>query len=124
MARKPPSFEPVNVRTSAFTGAEPATRQSAAQRGYGSKWRMIRAAFLKAHPQCECGEKATEADHRVPVREGGSNAWSNLCAMCKRCHSRKTAARDGGFGNPKKSLGVRGQDRVRCQLPISTKLIF
>ncbi|WIH86292.1 HNH endonuclease [Brachyspira pilosicoli] len=27
---------------------------------------------------------------------------SNLQALCKRCHSRKTAKEDGAFGNKKK----------------------
>ena len=27
-------------------------------------------------------------------------AWGNLKAMTKPCHDAKTAARDGGFGNP------------------------
>jgi 5-methylcytosine-specific restriction protein A len=27
-------------------------------------------------------------------------SWDNLQAMSKACHDRKTAAVDGGFGNP------------------------
>ncbi|HEY1442346.1 MAG TPA: hypothetical protein VGF65_16340 [Mycobacterium sp.] len=27
-------------------------------------------------------------------------SWDNLQAMTKQCHDRKTAAHDGGFGNP------------------------
>lgn len=124
MVHKPPSFAPQSANAQSFEQPPNGNRPSAAKRGYGSKWRLIRAAFLKAHPVCDCGAKATEADHAVPLREGGSNAWSNLRPKCKPCHSRKTATLDGGFGNSKKSLAVRALDRVGSQLPVSTKLIF
>jgi len=75
-------------------------RPSPSARGYDEKWRRIRAQFLKAHPHCcECGAPATEADHVVPLAQGGTNKWDNLQPMCKSCHSRKTARHDGGFGN-------------------------
>lgn len=75
-------------------------RPSAARRGYDATWRRIRSAFLKQNPNCMiCGEKATEVDHIVPLRNGGTNAWSNLRGMCKSCHSRHTAKFGGGFGN-------------------------
>ena len=49
-----------------------------------------------------CGRPATVVDHRTP--HNGDEAllydWDNLQAMTKACHDRKTAARDGGFGNP------------------------
>lgn len=47
---------------------------SSAERGYGSKWRKRRAAFLKEHPLCEeCLKrgllvKATDVDHIIPHR--------------------------------------------------------
>lgn len=71
-------------------------RGSACARGYDSKWRIIRAAYLKAHPRCvECREPTTDVDHI----DGDSrhNAWRNLRALCHSCHSRRTA-RDQGFG--------------------------
>jgi 5-methylcytosine-specific restriction protein A len=123
MTKRPPIFEPKRIAAPAFERAEDA-RPSAAKRGYDSKWRVIRAAFLKAHPVCECGAPATEADHRRPLRDGGTHAWANLRPMCKPCHSRKTTARDGGFGNSKKSLDVGGVDRVGDQTSASAKLVF
>ena len=124
MVRKPPSFAPQRAQAARFETVGEAKRPSSAKRGYDRKWRLIRASFLKAHPLCACGARAVEADHLIPLRQGGTHAWSNLRPLCKPCHSRKTATQDGGFGNPKKSLAVGGVDRDRGQLPISTKLIF
>jgi len=74
-------------------------RPSAAARGYDRKWRMNRARFLKAHPTCVvCGKPATDVDHIIPRREGGTDQWHNLQALCHECHSSKTARLDGGFG--------------------------
>lgn len=75
-------------------------RGSSTQQGYGQNWRRMRAAFLAANPWCgECGAPSTEADHKTPRSQGGSDDWDNLQAMCKSCHSRKTATKDGGWGN-------------------------
>ena len=72
------------------TGAD--TRPSAARRGYGYQWSKLRAAFLSKNPACEfCGAPATDVDHIVPKRWGGTNDESNLQALCHSCHSRKTA---------------------------------
>ena len=49
-------------------------RPSAARRGYGSRWRRARAAFLALHPLCaSCRAQgrvvpATVVDHVVPHR--------------------------------------------------------
>jgi 5-methylcytosine-specific restriction protein A len=77
-------------------------RPSAARRGYGREWQQIRAAHLAAHPVCEesgCRRLAEEVHHIVPLRKGGTNDASNLMALCKHCHSRRTCREDGGFGN-------------------------
>lgn len=72
-------------------------RPSAARRGYGWKWAKLRRSFLTRHPLCvDCTrrdivEPATEVDHIRPLRDGGTNDWSNLQPLCKSCHSRKTA---------------------------------
>jgi len=61
--------------------------------------------FLRAHPLCadpfgvhaERGElvAATEVDHIVSRKRGGADDESNLQALCKSCHSRKTALESG-----------------------------
>ena len=54
---------------------------SSAERGYGSKWRKRRAAFLKEHPLCEeCLKrgllvKATDVDHIIPHRGNQKLMW-------------------------------------------------
>jgi 5-methylcytosine-specific restriction endonuclease McrA len=37
-------------------------------------------------------------DHIVPLARGGTNDAMNLQTLCGRCHSTKTATRDGGYG--------------------------
>jgi len=59
---------------------------------YQSKaWRNTRNAFIAANPKCiECGQKATVADHKVRVNDGGAELdWSNLQPMCAKCHNKK-----------------------------------
>ncbi len=78
-------------------------RQHSTQRGYGRRWRKVRLIQLRREPLCRrCGELATEVDHIVPIAKGGAMSdLANLQALCKRCHSRKTVAQDGGFGRCK-----------------------
>lgn len=73
-------------------------RPSPEARGYDQKWRRIRAQFLKHNPHCDCGAKATEVDHIRPLAKGGTHAWSNLQAKCKRHHSQKTIEENRGEG--------------------------
>lgn len=69
-------------------------RPSAARRGYGHRWRKLRAAVLARKPVCACGRMATEVDHIKALSKGGTNEWENLRPMCKSCHSQKTARED------------------------------
>lgn len=79
-------------------------RGSASERGYDARWRRLRLAFLLQHPLCEeCQRQgrlvaATDVDHIIPRRQGGSDEAYNLQALCHECHSRKTATEDGGWG--------------------------
>lgn len=86
----------------------PRTADGEALSGGGRKadWRALRAACLARDPICRlCGErKATHADHVVPKRAGGRDVIKNLQGTCHRCHSAKTAASDGGFGNPRRGV--------------------
>ena len=66
-------------------------RPSASQRGYGAHWTLIRAEHLQLEPYCRvCGAQATDVDHIVPKRAGGSENRQNLQSLCKQCHSAKT----------------------------------
>ena len=57
-------------------------------------WWRVRRVVLRSSPRCVvCGAPATEADHIVPVADGGAMlALDNLQALCQRCHAEKTAA--------------------------------
>ena len=82
-------------------------RPTAAQRGYGSRWRKARATYLRQHPLCVECEKAgrttaaTVVDHRIPHRGDPVLFWdvNNWQALCAECHNRKTAREDGRWGN-------------------------
>ena len=60
-------------------------------RDYGPQWKHIRRRVLRAEPNCRmCGEEATEVDHIVSLKEGGTHDLENLRPLCKSCHSRRT----------------------------------
>ena len=66
-----------------------ARRGTPYERGYDPRWRDIRDAFLKDHPICEhCGGTATLVHHRKRIRDGGTNDYSNLIALCASCHGK------------------------------------
>ena len=75
-------------------------RGTAAQRGYGARWRRLRKMVLARQPLCadpfgvhrEHGETvpATEVDHIVAKDQGGDDSMDNLQGLCKSCHSEKT----------------------------------
>ena len=81
-------------------------RGSSSARGYGSRWRRLRAMYLQAYPVCvdpfglHAGRvvAATEVDHKLAKKIGGTDAWENLQALCHECHSHKTAVVDGRWG--------------------------
>jgi len=52
---------------------------------------------IKVRDRCICKAcgKITidgEADHQIPLCEGGSNDDSNMAWLCRPCHARKSAA--------------------------------
>ena len=72
-------------------------RGSACKRGYGRRWRRLRAAYLGRNPFCvHCEARgllvgATDVDHILAKRKGGTDHKTNLQALCHACHARKTA---------------------------------
>lgn len=73
------------------------SRPSAARRGYDARWKKLRIMFLRKHPLCvdpfgihATPVAATDVDHILPLRRGGSNRDENLQALCHSCHSMKT----------------------------------
>ena len=106
MPTKPPVHRAAGVRSAAETKAElDRQRPSAARRGYGSRWRRARAAYLARHPLCaSCQaqgrvEPATVVDHVTPHWGDARLFWdeSNWQGLCKRCHDAKTA-HEGRWG--------------------------
>lgn len=71
---------------------------------WSTDWRKFRAAFLAAHPVCIICSRAvaTEVDHIQTVRDRPDLAFdeANCRALCKPCHSSRTA-RDQGWGHRK-----------------------
>lgn len=75
---------------------------------YTYRWAQVAKAFLVKHPLCECEECKTQGrvtaaevvDHIKPHRGDRELFWNraNWQAMSKRCHDRKTAKEDGGWG--------------------------
>lgn len=79
-------------------------RLAAAAAVYNSRrWKKLRAAFRDENPLCRlCAaagrvEGARDVDHRIPVdvRPDLAYEWDNLQALCRACHTRKTAAEQG-----------------------------
>lgn len=69
----------------------PRPRPTSHQRGYDAAWRVLRREVLDDEPFCRaCGSVATDVDHIMPRRRGGSDDRTNLQSLCHRCHSAKT----------------------------------
>lgn len=104
MSTRPQSFRP-----KCATQTQVIRRGSASQRGYDARWRRVRLLFMQEHPICKrCRKKgflvvAEVVDHIVPMARGGAQYDDdNLQSLCKKCHDRKTATEDGGFGYRRK----------------------
>ena len=77
----------------------PDNRPSAAKRGYDSRWRKYRAAFLARNPLCVACQKkgivraANVVDHIHAHKGSQALFWdpANHQALCAECHNAKTA---------------------------------
>ena len=57
-------------------------------------WHKRRASTLKRHPLCQlnlpgCTIRSTQADHIIPMAEGGTHDPDNLRGVCKPCQDTK-----------------------------------
>jgi 5-methylcytosine-specific restriction protein A len=70
-------------------------RPSARRRGYDRRWEAARARFLRDHPFCACGNRATEVHHTVDHHGDPAVFWREELwqPLCKRCHSGETMRR-------------------------------
>lgn len=112
MPTRPPQYRPQPRRVAeAPKPRVHESRGSAHSRGYGRKWREARLGYLARHPLCvHCLARgyvtaSIEVDHIVPHCGDPALFWdaeNNWQALCKPCHSAKTVAEDGGFGNERK----------------------
>ncbi|MBV8780945.1 MAG: HNH endonuclease [Phycisphaerae bacterium] len=83
-------------------------RPSSSARGYGRLWQKVRLIHLRENPLCvqclKAGDtvSATVVDHIVPHKGDYARFWNqdNWQSLCARCHNRKTAKEDGGWGRP------------------------
>ena len=81
------------------------TRETAVQRGYGTRWRKARSLFLAEHPLCEMcllsgtTTPATVVDHIQPHRGDQGLFWNeaNWQSLCDTCHRQKTVVQDKVF---------------------------
>lgn len=94
-----PKRPPQHVAKAPGIEAHETERPTAAARGYNSRWRKARLAFLREHPLCaECArrdrlEAAWVVDHIRPHNSNPVLFWDtrNWQPLCKPCHDRKTA---------------------------------
>lgn len=81
-------------------------RGTAAERGYGWKWRGYRSRYLKENPLCVLclvqgrTETATVVDHIVAHKGDRTLFWdaTNHRALCKSCHDQRVDEGDFGRG--------------------------
>jgi 5-methylcytosine-specific restriction protein A len=77
------------ARRTAALGRRPGEHDA---RGYGHRWRLLRAQILErdVHTCRSCGQPASQVDHVVPKHRGGTDDETNLVSLCRRCHDAKT----------------------------------
>lgn len=81
-------------------------RDKSVYKMYGNQWRKLRALYISEHPVCELCEKqgrlvpVEEVHHKIPIKQGGKNTWSNLMSLCQSCHTKihmEMGDRQGGY---------------------------
>ena len=98
----PKHKDAAEARARKWKAEQDSQRESAYRRGYGARWRKLRAQILMDEPLCRecrkagCIVPATDVDHIVARADGGTDDGSNLQPLCHACHSRKTVRENGG----------------------------
>jgi 5-methylcytosine-specific restriction enzyme A len=70
---------------------------------YGSRWKDISKAFLSKNRVCvRCGRPSEISHHIVERKDGGSDSYDNLMALCRSCHSIIHKTELGGFEDKRK----------------------
>jgi 5-methylcytosine-specific restriction enzyme A len=103
MALRPTTLKPTALRIR--TASLVRTSKKTVERGYDATWKKLRALFIAENPICKhCDERniitvATDVDHIIDIvkRPDLRLEWTNLQALCKRCHGRKTRAAMNGY---------------------------
>jgi 5-methylcytosine-specific restriction enzyme A len=104
-------------------------RPSAAKRGYDRAWQQLRAHFLTMNPWCvDCdeegiAEESTEAHHVEPIEAAPHRRLdpTNLMALCKSCHSKRTAIEENNAGASSRCMVLLFKDRARAQAHVQGK---
>jgi hypothetical protein len=57
------------------------------------KWTCFFGSHLQPSPLIAAHllDAIFHIDHIIPLHRGGTNDWTNLCALCLQCHGKKTA---------------------------------
>lgn len=56
----------------------------------GGWWEIRKRVLERDSYKCvQCGNKAEEVHHLIPLSRGGTTAMSNLVSLCKRCHDKQ-----------------------------------
>lgn len=83
------------ARCASHEGKRDRERGTAAQRGYGPRWKRYRAWYLREHPTCEitpgCPRPSEVVDH-IKAHKGDEQLFwdpSNHRAGCRPCHDRR-----------------------------------
>lgn len=63
---------------------------------YDYEWQQLRKKVLEKDPTCTCTGRFCEhqsgsCKNKQPLGKGGTNALTNLQALCATCHTKKTA---------------------------------
>lgn len=110
MAKKPPRLKMLapRLQTLSTSRLSPMAPDKSGRRQFATNstaWRRIRDQVIKRDKFlcADCGIFCT-GSREAHVDHIDGDAWnndlSNLITRCASCHSKKTAGRDGGFGNP------------------------